>query len=137
MKDTTNFTDNNADTAMDSQTIACRRLIFSILGAAVLDACLPPIGHEGGRREISPHAISALRFWRSSLATLYLEIVGITAKDFLVRLDRTMQSKKHRSYTPTGLDEMSRRNYRWNLLYWENTKNWTGTTTTTAEDEHD
>lgn len=137
MKDTTNFTDNSADTVMDSQTIACRRLIFSILGAAVNDACLPPIEHAGGRREISPHAISALRFWRSNIATLYLEIVGITAADFLVRLNRTMQSKKRRSYTPTGLEEINRRNYRWNLLYWENTKNWTGTTTTLAEDEYE
>jgi hypothetical protein len=135
--DITNFASDTVNTAMDSQTIACRRLIFSILGAAVLDTCLPPIEHEGGRREIDPNAISALRFWRSNIATLYLEIVGITAADFIVRLNRTMQSKKSRSYTPTGLEEMSRRNYRWNLLYWENTKNWTGTTTTIAEDEYE
>lgn len=122
---------------MDSQTIACRKLIFSILGAAVLDSCLPPIEYEGGRREIDPNAISALRFWRSNIATLYLEIVGITAADFIVRFNRTMQSKQRRTYTPNGLEEMSRRNYRWNLLYWENTKNWTGTTTTIAEDEYE
>lgn len=131
---TPSFVSDNADTAMDSQTIACRKLIFSILGAAVNDACLPPIKHEGGRREIDPHAISALRFWHGNIATLYLEIVGLTAADFIVRLNRTMQSKKHRTYTPTGLEEMSRRNYRWNLLYWENTKNWTGKVT---EDEYD
>lgn len=117
------FEQDNYDSYIDPQTLACKRLIEAILSQAAVDACAEPFETQRGL-EPNPIALNALWFWHGSVVKIYLELIGMTAEDFLSRLYTTMQSKAIRTYTPRGLSEMNRRNYRWNLSYWEANKDW-------------
>lgn len=106
----------------EAQTIACTQLLANVVTLAVLDACLKPVKRKDSSRHkvfvSQDKAIDAIMFLMES-AEHFVELIGMEGSRFKKELIKTTRKDSTNDITKHLTDEQ-RRNFRFNLYFWQN-----------------